>query len=313
MRPLPIILALSLIGNLCLAGYLLGGRGQPEQVADPQEEQVRVLEKEIERLRQENTTLLKAEQSKQPAAVEPQQPTQAPKAGIAEENKTVLSWFFYRNKEHRPTTTSPDYIKAIAGGKGLFLGPTDRKVIYLTFDEGYENGYTSQILDTLTANEVHAAFFVTGPYVRGNPALVRRMVTEGHVVGNHTQSHPSLPKVGNDLIREEVLSVHHQVRDLTGTEMHFFRPPMGEFNQRTLDQVHSLGYTSVFWSMAYKDWDTKHQPGKDTAYRHVVENIHPGAVILLHAVSQSNTEALADIIQELKRQGYRFGSLDELT
>lgn len=307
MRPLPIILALSLAANLALAGYLLSDAGLRTRVG-AQVEQVAALERQLGALRQENAALRAELQAlKAPA------PNPAPGGSEdTSQDKTVLSWYFHRNKEHRPPTTDPAYLQAIAGGRGIFLGPTDRKRVYLTFDEGYENSYTARILDILAANDVQAAFFVTGPYVRANPGLVRRMAAEGHVVGNHSQTHPSLPKVSNDLIREEVLSVHRQVRELTGTEMRFFRPPMGEFNRRTLDQVHSLGYTSVFWSMAYKDWDVKNQPGSEAAYRHVIDNVHPGAVILLHAVSESNTEALDRILKELKRQGYTFGTLHEL-
>lgn len=311
MRPLPIILALSLAANLALAGYLLSDAGlRPGNGGgdSPRAEQVAALERRLDTLQRENAALrAELQESKTPAA----DPVPGG-SGDTPQDKTVLSWYFHRNNDHRPPTTDPAYVRAIAGGRGIFLGPTDQKRVYLTFDEGYENGYTARILDILAANGVRAAFFVTGPYVRANPALVRRMAAEGHVVGNHSQTHPSLPKISNELIREEVLSVHRQVRELTGVEMQFFRPPMGEFNQRTLDQVHSLGYTSVFWSMAYKDWDTKNQPGSEAAYRHVIENIHPGAVILLHAVSQSNTEALDRILKELKRQGYTFGTLDEL-
>jgi len=311
MRPLPIILALSLIANLVLGGYLLHDAGAGTRDGDAggaPAEQVLALERQLAALRQENAALRAEldELKKPPAEPEPNP------GGDTGDDKTVLSWYFHRNSNHQPPTTDPAYLRAISGGRGIFLGPTERKRVYLTFDEGYENGYTARILDILAANDVRAAFFVTGPYVRSNPGLVRRMVSEGHTLGNHSQTHPSMPKLSNDLIREEVLSVHRQVLELTGVEMRFFRPPMGEFNRRTLDQVHSLGYTSVFWSMAYKDWDVNNQPGKEAAYRHVIDNIHPGAVILLHAVSKSNTEALDGILKELKRQGYTFGTLDEL-
>ncbi|MFZ5899531.1 MAG: delta-lactam-biosynthetic de-N-acetylase [Bacillota bacterium] len=306
-KPVPVMLVLSLALNLVLGAYIVIGPDTPaadQPVSGGENRQltdeIAALKEEISQLRAENEKLRKND--------EPAPETGAPDS----QDQTVYSWYFRRNSDHKPPATDPAFVRIIGNGKGLYLGNTAAKRIYLTFDEGYENGYTSHILDVLRDNKVPAAFFVTGPYVASQPELVKRMAAEGHVIGNHTQSHPSMPKVSNAVLRDEILSVHEQVKSLTGREMHFLRPPMGEFNQRTIDLTAQLGYKTVFWSMAYKDWDVHNQPGREAAVKHVLGNIHPGAVILLHAVSQSNAEALDTIIKQLKAQGYVFGSLEEL-
>ncbi|HHV72834.1 MAG TPA: delta-lactam-biosynthetic de-N-acetylase [Clostridia bacterium] len=226
-------------------------------------------------------------------------------------DNTLLSWYFQRNTEHKTPQTNSKYVDYLKG-YGYYVGDTKEKVIYLTFDNGYENGYTAKILDVLQANNVKAAFFVTGSYVKQNPDLVKRMVREGHIVGNHSQTHPSMPKISDAEIKEEIKSVEKQVLELTGFKMTYFRPPSGEFSQRTLFLTKELGYETIFWSMAYKDWLVDEQPGKEYAYKHVIDNVHNGAIILLHSVSVSNAEALDSILKDLKLQGYRFASLDEL-
>ncbi|MGC7846182.1 delta-lactam-biosynthetic de-N-acetylase [Desulforudis sp. 1088] len=306
-KKVPVVLFLSLALNLALGAYVLFGSGAPAGDRPVSGGETRRLTDEIAALKQE-ITQLRAENEKlrKNAGQAPQ--TVTPDS----QDQTVYSWYFRRNSEHKPPTTDAAFVRMFNNGKGLYLGDTASRKIYLTFDEGYENGYTSHILDVLRDNEVPAAFFVTGPYVRSQPELVKRMAVEGHVIGNHTQNHPSMPKVSNTVLRDEILSVHEQVRSLTGREMRFLRPPMGEFNQRTIDLTAQLGYKTVFWSMAYKDWDVQNQPGREAAVKHVLDNVHPGAVILLHAVSQSNAEALDTIIKQLKAQGYVFGSLEEL-
>lgn len=226
------------------------------------------------------------------------------------ENK-VYSWYFKRSNKNLPPTTEPQYLQMLKG-KGYFLGDTSKKQIYLTFDEGYENGYTPQILDTLKKNNVKAAFFVTGSYVERNPDLIKRMAAEGHIIGNHSDTHPSMPSISNEQIVKELDTVEKQVQQITGQKMHFFRPPRGEFNQRVLDVASREGYSTIFWSMAYRDWVVDEQPGKEAAYNFITNNIHNGAIILLHAVSKSNTEALDSIIKELKNRGYTFAGLEQL-
>ncbi|WP_084134537.1 delta-lactam-biosynthetic de-N-acetylase [Paenibacillus harenae] len=196
----------------------------------------------------------------------------------------------------------------------LFLGDTSKKELYLTFDNGYENGYTPGILDVLKEKKVPAAFFVTGHYVKDQAELIKRMAGEGHIVGNHSWSHPDMSLLSEEQIRSELDKVKEQVLSLTGQkEMKYLRPPRGIFNERVLAASKRFGYTNVFWSLAYKDWDVNAQKGSQYAYEQVMKQLHPGAIMLLHSVSKDNADALGSIIDEARRQGYEFKSLDELT
>lgn len=197
----------------------------------------------------------------------------------------------------------------------MYVGATDEKVVYLTFDAGYENGLTSRILDVLSENEVPAAFFLTGTYIRGNQSLVRRMATEGHVVANHTFTHPSLPSLAfnTTALRRELEATAAAYREATGEAMaRILRPPSGEYSARTLCLSRRLGYVTVFWSFAHRDWIVNDQPPVAVTLQRMLSASHPGAIYLLHAVSSSNTEALPQAIDGLRRQGYRFGRLTEL-
>ncbi|MFR9710898.1 delta-lactam-biosynthetic de-N-acetylase [Paenibacillus sp. MB22_1] len=195
----------------------------------------------------------------------------------------------------------------------IFFGDPSRKELFLTFDNGYENGYTALILDTLKAKKVPAIFFVTGHYIKDQPELLKRMVAEGHLIGNHSWSHPDMATISDAQIREELEKVKQATAQVTGqAKMDFLRPPRGIFSDRTLRVTKELGYTNVFWSVAYKDWDVNDQRGADYAYQKVVSQLHPGAVILLHSVSKDNAAALGAIIDEARRQGYEFKSLYEL-
>ncbi len=191
------------------------------------------------------------------------------------------------------------------GDKGaLFIGDDSEKRLWLTFDEGYENGYTSQILDTLKDKDVKAVFFVTYDYAVKNPELIRRMIDEGHTVGNHTWSHPSLPDCSPDELYAELSLLHDYISDNFGYEMYVMRPPMGEFSERVLACAKDLGYTTVLWSFAYPDWDVNAQPEKNAAYEKITSKTHNGAVYLLHAVSETNTAILGDVIEYWKENGY---------
>lgn len=195
----------------------------------------------------------------------------------------------------------------------IFLGDTSRKELYLTFDNGYENGYTARILDTLKEKKVPAVFFVTGHYVTSQPELLKRMVNEGHLIGNHSWSHPDMTTVSSEQIRQELDKVKSEVTRVTGQkEMAFLRPPRGIFSERTLKLTRDMGYTNVFWSLAYKDWDVHAQKGARYAYDKVTSQLHPGAVILLHSISKDNAEALGSIIDAARQQGYEFVPLDRL-
>lgn len=187
---------------------------------------------------------------------------------------------------------------------GLFIGESDRQRIWLTFDEGYENGKTADILDTLKEKNVRAVFFVTYDYCKRNPELVKRMIAEGHTVGNHTWSHPSLPECSPDELYSELSLLHEYVRDNFGYEMYVMRPPRGEFSERVLACAKELGYTTVLWSFAYPDWDVNNQPDPEQAFEKITGKSHNGAVYLLHAVSGTNASILGRVIDYWRANGY---------
>ena len=221
-------------------------------------------------------------------------------------------WGLKRNSSHQQPEMSSSTNKLLARYGAYWVGKPDEKVVYLTFDEGYENGYTPSILDTLKANDVKAAFFVTGHYLKTQPDLVRRMVEEGHIVGNHTDTHPSLPDVTDEEIKKELQVVEESYAGITGKkDMKYLRPPKGEYSERTLALTRELGYHNIFWSMAFVDW-VPMPGGPEEAYQSVMDNLHNGALILLHAVSKDNTEAIDRILKDIKARGYTFKTLDDL-
>ena len=190
-----------------------------------------------------------------------------------------------------------------------FIAPTDDKVLYLTFDEGYENGLTSSILDTLKEKGVSATFFVTGDYVKRNPELVQRMIDEGHAVGNHTWSHPYCGQIPLEKVAEDVQKLQTYVQDNFHYTMKYFRCPYGNFNEQSLAVLQSLGLKTMFWSFAYSDWDTSKQPNPTEALEKITARTHPGAIYLLHAVSQTNADILGDAIDYWKAEGYTLSLL----
>jgi peptidoglycan-N-acetylmuramic acid deacetylase len=212
-----------------------------------------------------------------------------------------------------PSINEEGFKEVLQKNEAIFLGDTSRKELYLTFDNGYENGFTPKILDVLKEKKVPAIFFLTGHYVEDKPELVKRMAAEGHLIGNHSWSHPDLTQISDAKLKEELKRVKDAVAATTGRQaMNFLRPPRGIFNDRALAVSRQEGYVSVFWSVAYKDWDVSDQRGADHAYRQVMAQLHPGAVILLHSISRDNTEALGRIIDGARQQGYEFKSLDAL-
>lgn len=224
----------------------------------------------------------------------------------------LLRWGLKRNSDNRPPSPDPGAPELLERYGGAYLGSTTEKRIYLTFDEGYENGYTSKILDVLRDNDVQALFFITGPYLKEHQDLVRRMVEEGHVVGNHTIHHPSLPDVKDDQLEEELLGLERAFKEKFGQSMRYLRPPKGEYSERTLAISQQLGYINLFWSFAYDDWYKDKIRGADYAYNKVIQNLHNGAVLLLHAVSKDNADGLDMIIKGVREKGYEFGKIDEL-
>lgn len=214
----------------------------------------------------------------------------------------------------RPSINEEGFKPIVEKHGAIFLGDTTQKELYLTFDNGYENGYTARVLDVLKEKKVPAIFFVTGHYIKDQPELLRRMAAEGHLIGNHSWSHPDMTQISSDKIKDELEKVKADAAQITGRQtMIYLRPPRGIFNDRSLAVSKELGYTSVFWSVAYKDWDTRAQKGADYAYNQVMAQLHPGAVILLHTVSKDNADALGRIIDGARQQGYEFKSLDQLT
>ncbi len=189
---------------------------------------------------------------------------------------------------------------------------TKQKVMYLTFDCGYENGYTMKILDTLKEKNVPAAFFCTLHEMEQNPDIIARAINDGHIVGNHTNTHPSMDEISRTRMSDEIKAFDDYIREHFGYSALYFRFPKGEYSDCALDLVSSLGYTSVFWSLAYSDWDLDNQKGKDYAVETVSERFHPGAVILLHSISPDNAAALPEIIDKAREQGYEFKSLTQL-
>ncbi|MDR0269121.1 delta-lactam-biosynthetic de-N-acetylase [Paenibacillus sp.] len=222
---------------------------------------------------------------------------------------------FKKSKDGQPASINEEGFKGILQkNNAIFLGDKSRKELYLTFDNGYENGFTPKILDVLKEKKVPAIFFLTGHFVKDKPELVTRMLVEGHLIGNHSWSHPDMTQVSDQRLKEELEKVKTAASDTTRQQvtMNFLRPPRGIFNDRTLALSRAEGYTSVFWSIAYKDWDVNDQKGADYAYRKVISQLHPGAVILLHSISRDNAEALGRIIDGARQQGYEFKSLDAL-
>ena len=228
-------------------------------------------------------------------------------------SNTTYAWGFRRMKDFvRPEFTA-SYTKVLDDYEGIYAGNSEDKIIYLTFDEGYENGYTGAILDTLKEKEVTAVFFVTMPYVKQNADLVQRMIDEGHIVGNHTVNHPSMPSVTDDeKLEKEILELHNYVKEnFGGYEMTYLRPPKGEYSERTVKISKDLGYKTVLWSSAYDDWDVNKQDRLDYARKMILNYVHNGCVMLLHAVSKDNTALLGEAIDSLRASGYEFRSLDE--
>ena len=193
-----------------------------------------------------------------------------------------------------------------------YIGNQKEKILYLTFDEGYENGYTSEILDTLKEKNVPAAFFITGPYLEMQTELVDRMVNEGHIVGNHTENHPNLAKSDLIKVKSELKTLEDNFFEKYNKSMMFMRPPEGEYSEKLLEFVSDMGYKTILWSFAYKDWDINQQKGQSYAFEQVTPYLHNGAILLLHAVSSDNAQALGDIIDYARSQGFEFKSLEEI-
>ena len=222
-----------------------------------------------------------------------------------------IGWGIKRNKNHEQPDVGSKNKELLEENNGIALGNKDEKIIYLTFDEGYEAGYTSKILETLKENDVKTTFFITAHYVNTASDLVKQMIDEGHIVGNHTVNHKSMPDLPEEKIRKEVLDLHTTIYNKFNYEMKYIRPPKGEFSERTLKITNSLGYKTVMWSFAYEDWNEDKQPNEEEAKKKILDNLHNGEIMLLHGNSKTNTNILDSVIKEAKNMGYVFKSLDE--
>ncbi|WP_418937002.1 delta-lactam-biosynthetic de-N-acetylase [Metabacillus fastidiosus] len=224
-----------------------------------------------------------------------------------------IHWGFKKSTNHEPADAGKELNELLSKYNSFYIGNTEKKDIYLTFDNGYENGYTAKVLDVLKKRKVPATFFVTGHYLKTDADLVKRMVKEGHIVGNHSWHHPDLTQVSDERLKEELESVRLRVEELTGQKgMQYLRPPRGIFSERVLNLSDRLGYQNVFWSLAFIDWKTDAQRGWKYSYDNIMRQIHPGSILLLHTVSRDNAEALDKAITDLQKQGYVFKSLDDL-
>ena len=226
---------------------------------------------------------------------------------------TAGSWGLSFQTEGQPPVGSASR-SVLAQYDAAYLGDTGEKVLYLTFDAGYENGCTAQILDVLKAHRAPAAFFLVGNYLERNPELVQRMVDEGHTVGNHTWSHPDMSKIADrDAFARELGKVEEKYKEITGQELErYYRPPQGIYSEENLKLARELGYKTVFWSLAYVDWNNDAQPTPEQAFSKLIPRIHNGAVVLLHSTSRTNAAILDELLTKWKDLGYSFAPIEEL-
>ncbi|WP_058306057.1 delta-lactam-biosynthetic de-N-acetylase [Gracilibacillus massiliensis] len=194
-----------------------------------------------------------------------------------------------------------------------YLDPSGDKHVYLTFDNGYEAGFTEQILNVLQEKEAPATFFLTGHYVEDQPELVKRMIADGHIIGNHSDGHRDFTSISKEAFTKDVTELTTKIEKLDDkVNVQYIRPPKGTFNETSLAWANELGYTHIFWSLAFVDWNEGSEKGWKHAYQQVMDQIHPGAIVLMHTVSKDNADALAYLIDDLREQGYQFKSLDDL-
>ena len=226
------------------------------------------------------------------------------------DNKKI-GWGIKRNNNHEQPDVGNVNRKILDKYQGLYMGNKEQKLVYLTFDLGYEAGYTPKILEVLKQNEVKATFFITAHYVNTQPDLVKQMIDEGHIIGNHTVNHKSMPSCSLETIKKEVMDLHSAIYDKFGYEMKFIRPPKGEYSERTVAYTNTLGYTSVMWSFGYDDWDEKKQGREEYGKKKILDNVHNGEIMLLHATSKDNANILDDVIKEIKNMGYEFRNIDQ--
>ena len=224
---------------------------------------------------------------------------------------TKIEWGIRRGDNHEQPDLGSKNKNLIEKYDGMAIGNKESKKVYITFDLGYEAGYTESILNTLKDNNVPAAFFITAHYVNTASDLVQRMVDEGHIIGNHTVNHKSMPNISEKELEEELMNLHTAIYEKFKYEMRYMRPPKGEYSERSLNTTVKLGYIPVMWSFAYADWEETKQPSRNEGINKIVNNVHNGEIMLLHATSKTNMEILDTVIKQIKEMGYEFKSLDE--
>jgi peptidoglycan-N-acetylmuramic acid deacetylase len=223
------------------------------------------------------------------------------------------SWGLSFQQEGEPPVANAS-AEELAKYDAYYANMTDEKVIYLTFDAGYENGNMPAILDALKKHNAPATFFVVGNFIESEPELIKRMVAEGHTVGNHTYSHPDMSKISTlETFSEELEKVEKLYEDITGQPMtKYYRPPQGKYSEMNLEMAKELGYKTFFWSLAYVDWYVDDQPTQEEAFEKLIGRIHPGAIVLLHSTSSTNAQILDELLSKWEEMGYTFKSLDSL-
>lgn len=240
------------------------------------------------------------------------------KAAATAAGNTNWGLSFQENGKTPVGNATPEFLKQY---NAYFVGPTAssgepgaEKKLYLTFDAGFENGNTPAILDALKAHNAKACFFLVGNYLETSPDLVKRMVDEGHTVGNHTYHHPDMSKIADEeSFRKELTSLEDAYRELTGQDMtKFYRPPQGKYSEQNLKMASDMGYKTFFWSLAYVDWYTDKQPTREQAFDKLLPRVHPGAIVLLHSTSSTNAKILDELLTKWEAEGYTFGTLEEL-
>lgn len=234
-------------------------------------------------------------------------------AAVPELLSQAENWGLSFQEEGAPPVANASF-QELERFHACYAEDTDEKVIYLTFDCGYENGNTPIILDALKKHQVPAAFFTVGTFVKENPDLIRRMANEGHIVANHTYHHPDMSKISTkDTFLKELTDVETLYREITGKEMvKYYRPPQGKYSTENLQMAKDLGYCTFFWSLAYVDWYQDQQPSREEAFEKLLGRIHPGAVVLLHNTSSTNAQILDELLAKWKEMGYTFKTLDQL-
>ena len=240
--------------------------------------------------------------------------TRADASAPAVSSSVSDNWGLSFQEEGQPPVANATF-EELAQYDAFYAQDTNKKILYLTFDCGYENGNTPQILDALKKHGAPATFFVVGTYIESNPELIKRMISEGHTVGNHTWHHPDMAQISAmEIFQKELTDVEDAYKEVTGEEMtKFYRPPQGKYSESNLKNAQQLGYQTFFWSLAYVDWYENDQPTKEEAFDKLIGRIHPGAIVLLHNTSRTNAEILDELLGKWEEMGYQIRALAELS